>query len=219
MLRSRITDRFIEQGNVDRFECKRCFDVVVGGLLFLCLLPLMLLIGLALRIEGGGAVLFAQDRIGKNLRKFRIFKFRTLYANSGSGSASEGLSRDDPRLTTVGRLLREMGLDELPQLLNVLGGTMSLVGPRPLIAEEAVACVDVCPERYSVRPGITGLAQVNGRNALPLPERLREDSEYVVHRTIALDIIILIRTLAVPFSPRNAYARSSTSRETTGVDR
>jgi lipopolysaccharide/colanic/teichoic acid biosynthesis glycosyltransferase len=171
----------------------------------------MLLIAAAIALENRGPIVFVQYRIGRNGRSFRMLKFRTLPDHADDG-CRRVLTRYDARLTALARFLRETGLDELPQLVNVIGGTMSLVGPRPLVEADAFACIKPCAERFLVPPGITGLAQVRGRNSVPLLKRLRDDALYIRRRSLRLDMLILIQTLLVPFSPDNAYPCGSTVR-------
>jgi sugar transferase EpsL len=173
---------------------KRTFDVVAGLLALVVLSPLILAIALSVRIRLGRPVLFRQDRPGRGGRIFRIVKFRTMRdARDPQGQ----LLPDAERLTAFGRFLRSTSLDELPELLNVLRGDMSLVGPRPLLVQYLGRYSAAEARRHEVRPGITGLAQVNGRNATTWEERLRLDTWYVDHRTLWLDLRILARTVSI----------------------
>ena len=171
---------------------KRGFDIVVAAALLVVLAPLMAMIALAVRIGLGRPVIFVQERPGKGGRVFRLHKFRTMRDARGP----DGMPLPDAeRLTGLGRFLRASSLDELPELWNVLRGDMSLVGPRPLLVEYLDRYSPRQARRHEVRPGITGLAQVSGRNALGWDERLELDVRYVDERTFWLDLRILLLTL------------------------
>lgn len=173
---------------------KRIFDLCLAGLALLILWPLMLLTALGVLLAVGRPVLFTQVRPGLHARPFRIFKFRTMIsAQSGDGTPLS----DGERLTRLGRLLRATSLDELPELFNVLRGDMSLVGPRPLLTEYLPLYSDEQARRHEVPPGITGWAQVKGRNALGWEEKFELDVWYVDNHSIWLDLKILWLTLAM----------------------
>lgn len=163
---------------------KRILDLVGACLALALCLPLCAAVGLGIACAGGGPVLFRQQRIGRHGRPFRILKFRTLPASGG---------RPGP----LGRLLRRTSLDELPQLWNVLRGEMSLVGPRPQLALHLPPGDSTFARRHDCLPGITGLAQVSGRNLLSWRRRFELDLEYVTQRSLGLDLAILLRTLPV----------------------
>ena len=171
---------------------KRAFDIVVAAALLVVLAPLMAMIALAVRIGLGQPVIFVQERPGKGGRVFRLYKFRTMRDARGPDGTP---LPDAERLTGLGRFLRASSLDELPELWNVLRGDMSLVGPRPLLVEYLDRYSPRQARRHEVRPGITGLAQVSGRNALGWDERLELDVRYVDERTFWLDLRILLLTL------------------------
>jgi lipopolysaccharide/colanic/teichoic acid biosynthesis glycosyltransferase len=171
---------------------KRALDIVLAGTLLLLLSPLALALAILVRWRMGPPALFRQVRPGKDARPFTLYKFRTMTDARG---ADGELLPDAARLTPLGRWLRRTSLDELPQLLNVLRGDMSLVGPRPLLMEYLPLYDARQARRHEVRPGITGWAQVNGRNALSWPERFELDLWYVEHRSFALDLKILGMTL------------------------
>lgn len=179
------------------FFAKRTFDVILGSLGLLALAPLFLVIAMAVKLSSAGPVMFRQERVGKGGKLFVILKFRTMRANDDSDRTwSVG---DDPRVTTVGRMLRRTSLDELPQLINVLRGHMSLVGPRPERPFFVSQFQDKIPYylgRHRVLPGITGWAQVHGlRGDTSIQERVAYDNHYIDHRTIWLDLRILARTV------------------------
>lgn len=171
---------------------KRAFDLIVAGCGLLLLSPLLALVAWQVGRHLGSPVLFRQQRPGRNGIPFVIIKFRTM--RDAVDAHGEPLA-DGERLTSFGRLLRATSLDELPELWNVLRGDMSLVGPRPLLMEYLPLYSAEQFRRHSVRPGITGLAQINGRNALSWEEKFRLDVWYVDHRSFWLDLKILFQTL------------------------
>ena len=172
---------------------KRLFDLVVALFALLVLWPLMLLVALVIRIRMGAPVLFRQQRPGYKGRPFTLYKFRTMTLASG---ADADVARDAERLTPLGRTLRKWTLDELPQFWNVLRGDVSLVGPRPLLMQYLGRYSPEQARRHDVKPGLTGWAQVNGRNAQTWEDRFALDVWYVEHWSLALDAKILWRTLA-----------------------
>lgn len=172
---------------------KRALDVGIAATLLVVTAPLLLLIALAVRRYLGAPVLFAQERPGRAGEIFRLYKFRSMRAPAAG--EEPGPVSDARRLTGFGRFLRSTSLDELPELWNVLRGEMSLVGPRPLLPEYLPLYTPAQARRHEVRPGITGWAQVSGRNSLPWPERFVLDVWYVDHRSILLDLRILALTL------------------------
>ncbi len=192
---------------------KRSEDIVLSGVLLVLFLPLMLLIALVIKLDSPGPVFFLQPRFGFNNNPFTVRKFRTMAANAGNDASVPQARRNDPRVTRVGRFLRKASLDELPQLINVLTGEMSLVGPRPhAIAhnEYYADLIDGYLHRHRVKPGITGWAQVNGLRGetatlQAMHERVKHDLYYIEHWSLLLDIWILMRTLTAGFVHRNAY--------------
>jgi sugar transferase EpsL len=178
---------------------KRLIDVVVASLLLMLLSPVIAVVAIAVRIDVGRPVLFRQQRPGFDGAPFGFVKFRTMR----DAQDAEGRPLPDAdRLTRFGAALRATSLDELPSLVNVLRGEMSLVGPRPLLLHYLPLYTAREARRHEVRPGVTGWAQVNGRNDLPWDDKLELDVWYVEHRTLALDVRILLRTLVVPFARR-----------------
>ena len=171
---------------------KRVLDVAAAGVLLLALSPVLAAVAVAVRLGLGSPVLFRQTRAGWAARPFTLFKFRTMLDVKGADGAP---LPDDRRLTPFGRRLRRTSLDELPELWNVLRGDMSLVGPRPLLVDYLPRYSPEQARRHTVRPGITGWAQVNGRNATTWEERFRLDVWYVDHVGLQLDLRILARTL------------------------
>lgn len=163
-------------------------DIVVLFVVSVPLGVLGVLIALAVRLSSPGPVLFRQDRIGAGGDVFECLKFRTMV------DGDNPLIPDQSRVTVVGRLLRRFSIDELPQLVNVARGEMSIVGPRPMLAFQADRCAPDQHRRFAVRPGLTGLAQVSGRNALPWSDRIALDIEYVENQSLCLDVGIIVRT-------------------------
>jgi exopolysaccharide biosynthesis polyprenyl glycosylphosphotransferase len=190
---------------------KRVFDLVVGGLALVALSPILIACAVAIRLEGPGPILFRQTRYGINLVGFRIFKFRTMRTME-DGRVVRQATRDDPRITRVGRVLRRWNLDELPQLLNVVEGTMSLVGPRPHAMAHDQAFSTTLAEytrRHNAKPGITGWAQVNGfrgeiADEAALRGRLTHDLYYLDNWSLWFDICIIALTVVSPKAYRNA---------------
>jgi lipopolysaccharide/colanic/teichoic acid biosynthesis glycosyltransferase len=182
---------------------KRIFDVVFSGIGLVVLAPLMAVIAILIRITMGPRVLFRQDRPGQYGVPFTILKFRTMrHAQSGELA----IKNDAQRMTALGSFLRKCSLDELPELWNVLRGEMSLVGPRPLLMEYLARYTPQQARRMEVRPGITGWAQVNGRNALSWDEKFKLDIWYVDHRSFWLDIKILGMTFVQVISRKGISA-------------
>jgi exopolysaccharide biosynthesis polyprenyl glycosylphosphotransferase len=184
---------------------KGAVDRAGAAVLLVVLAPVLLTIATAVRFSSRGPVLFRQERVGRNGESFRLIKFRTMYLDAEARLAElrhlnehDGVLfkiRDDPRVTRIGRRLRQFSLDELPQLINVLKGDMSLVGPRPPLPAEVAAYPDWVRPRLAVKPGMTGLWQVSGRADLPWEEAIRLDLRYVENWSLSLDLVILLRTI------------------------
>ena len=182
---------------------KRVFDFLVSLLLIILLSPAFLLIGIVIAIDAGNPVIYKQYRVGKDNKLFYIYKFRTMRKGTPLAATSD-LAEAEKYITKSGRFLRKTSLDELPQLFNVLAGDMSFVGPRPLIPEEKeIRQLRKEYNVYSVRPGITGLAQVNGRDMLSDEEKALFDKEYVDKQSIKLDIKIMFKTVMVVLKREN----------------
>ena len=182
---------------------KRAFDFTVSLILIIILFPLFLLISLIVLIDAGTPVIFRQYRVGKDNKLFYIFKFRTM-RRGVKNVATADLKNSDKFITRSGRFLRKTSLDELPQLVNVLLGDMSFVGPRPLIPEEKeIRALRKKYNVYSVQPGITGWAQINGRDNLTDEEKALFDKEYIDKQSIWFDIKILLRTVLVVLKREN----------------
>ncbi|MDQ3766303.1 MAG: sugar transferase [Actinomycetota bacterium] len=193
---------------IEAFE-KRALDVVGSGLCLIVLSPLLLLISLAILVTSGGPILFGQERLGKDGKLFRMWKFRTMQVDAGAATGPMWTTQSDPRRTAIGKLLRRISLDELPQFVNVLAGDMTLVGPRPEqphFVEGFAKEIYSYQYRHRVRPGITGWAQVNGlRGNTSITSRVDFDNWYIEHWSAVGDVRILIRTLLEVFRGRNAY--------------
>jgi len=198
-----------------RLVVKEIFDRAIAGLALVLLSPLFGLVAMAIRLSDAGPALFTQTRVGKDGRTFKIYKFRTMVVDAEKRLAelrqsndSDGVlfkMRRDPRITAIGGRLRKWSVDELPQLINVFRGEMSLVGPRPALPEEAARYADHVRRRLVVKPGLTGMWQVNGRSDLSWDETVRLDLRYVENWSFALDLQILWKTIAVIFRGSGAY--------------
>jgi len=179
---------------VGRFA-KRTLDIAISLVALAFLLIPFALFGLAIKLEDRGPIFFRQERIGRRGAPFRVWKFRTMVVGARTMGLGATVAADDERITRVGKFLRNLGLDELPQLLNVLFGEMSLVGPRPTLAYQVEQYSDYQRRRLDAKPGITSLAVVSGRNALLWTERIELDIQYIDSWTFGLDVRILFRTL------------------------
>ncbi len=186
---------------------KRLFDLVCSVLLLMVLSPLFILIALAIKITSPGEVFYLQQRLGLNGEIFRMYKFRSMVPNAVHIGSGMFMEKDDPRVTPVGKLLRKTSLDELPQLLNIVRGEMSLVGPRPAPLHHLDKYDATQRKRLAVKPGITGWAQVRGRLALYWPERIQLDVWYVENCSFWLDLRILAETIPVLILHRGGTAQ------------
>ena len=178
---------------------KRTFDIVVSlfAILMLIAIPVMIVIPIVIKLTSKGPAFFTQTRVGKEGKEFVMYKFRTMIPEQYDGNGVEIMSED--RITKIGRILRKTSLDELPQLFNILNGTMSIIGPRPMLDYQAPRCIGEENLRFKMRPGLTGLAQVKGRNNIQWEERIQYDIEYVKTFTFWLDIVILFKTVLLVF--------------------
>jgi len=172
----------------------RAADVTVAGAALLLASPVLGLAALAVRLADGGPVLYRQTRVGKDGVDFELLKLRTMVVGAEAQGAGFAVDRGDPRITPVGRVLRRLSLDELPQLWNVVRGDMSVIGPRPTLRYQVERYTPRQRRRLEVKPGITGWAQIHGRARLPWPERIELDVWYVEHRSPWLDLKILAKT-------------------------
>jgi len=185
---------------------KRVMDIVVAAAILAVGWPMLAILAILIRCDSRGPVLFRQQRAGRGMQPFTLYKFRTMRADADPFDTSPQRP-DDPRLTRIGRILRETSLDELPQLWNVLKGDMSLVGPRPLYMNQARAFTPRQRRRLDIRPGLTGLAQIQGRGEVPHEEKLEIDIRYVEQASLWLDLKILWASLAFPFRRKEAYQK------------
>jgi lipopolysaccharide/colanic/teichoic acid biosynthesis glycosyltransferase len=183
----------------------RMADVVISALALLMLLPLLTLIAGLIKLDSSGPVFFRQARLGRGGAQFSIFKFRTMANGAEEFGLKKSTAHNDNRITHIGRLLRNWSIDEIPQLLNIIKGEMSIVGPRPAFPEHLEVYTGRQKRRLEVLPGLTGWAQVNGRNSLSWPARIEHDLWYVEHRSLKLNLIIMWRTIPVLFNTDLIY--------------
>ncbi|MGY6627963.1 MAG: sugar transferase [Oceanicaulis sp.] len=198
--------------------CKRGLDVLIALCVLVFLSPVLIAIAIAVRLQDGGPAIFSHNRIGKNGQPFKCYKFRSMVIDaqarldallaSDCDAAAEWARdqklRKDPRITGLGRFLRKSSLDELPQLFNIIRGDMSVVGPRPIVADEVARYGGLFDAYASVRPGVTGLWQVSGRNDVSYDARVRLDAHYAVHWTVLGDIWIILKTVPAVVLGRSA---------------
>jgi lipopolysaccharide/colanic/teichoic acid biosynthesis glycosyltransferase len=184
----------------------RAADLAIAAAALVLVSPLLLAAAVAIRLESRGPAFYRQRRVGKDGKAFELWKLRTMVPGAEEMGAGIYVLEGDPRITRVGRLLRRLSLDELPNLVNVLKGDMAIVGPRPTIQEQVDRYSDRQRRRLEVKPGITGWAQVNGRASLPWPERIELDIWYVENRSLLLDLRILALTLKLLATGRGLYS-------------
>jgi lipopolysaccharide/colanic/teichoic acid biosynthesis glycosyltransferase len=188
---------------------KRAIDISIALPLVVLTAPLLALLALAVRLESPGDPIYRQTRVGRHGELFEIYKLRTMVDGAEFTGAGLAIAAGDPRITRLGTLLRRYSLDELPNLWNVLRGEMSIVGPRPTLKAQVDEYSERQRGRLAVKPGITGWAQINGRASLPWPERIELDLWYVEHRSVALDLRILARTLGQVAGGHGLYKGAS----------
>jgi lipopolysaccharide/colanic/teichoic acid biosynthesis glycosyltransferase len=184
---------------------RRAVDIAVSAVILVLASPLLAAALVAIRLESRGPAFYRQRRIGLLGRPFEMLKLRTMVVGAERLGAGLAINEGDPRVTRAGAFLRRTSLDELPNLVNVLRGEMSLIGPRPTLPAQVAAYTPRQRCRLTVRPGITGWAQVNGRAALPWGERIELDLFYIAHRSLSLDLRILWRTVAIVFGGSGLY--------------
>jgi exopolysaccharide biosynthesis polyprenyl glycosylphosphotransferase len=195
---------------------KRFADLVISELALIALSPLFLLLAIVIKLTSRGPVFFVQVRVGRYGRHFRFYKFRSMYVDAeerkkallAQNQSADGVifkMKNDPRITPVGKLLRRTSMDELPQLLNVLFGDMSLVGPRPPVPSEVQQYTMNDRKRLEVKPGLTCLWQVSGRSDIPFKQQVRLDQEYIRAMGIKNDLVILLRTIPAILTGKGAY--------------
>lgn len=189
---------------------KRLLDILISAVALIILSPIYLIVAILVRVKLGTPVIFSQQRPGKNEKIFRLYKFRTMTDARG---ADGELLPDEERMTKFGNMLRSTSLDELPELWNIFIGQMSLVGPRPLLVKYLPLYNEHQKKRHNVRPGLTGLAQVNGRNAISWEERFDLDVEYVENVTFFGDVKILIKTVTTVFQREGIHSENNVTME------
>jgi lipopolysaccharide/colanic/teichoic acid biosynthesis glycosyltransferase len=183
----------------------RLVDLTVATLALLVSSPVLLIAMIAIRVESPGSPIYRQRRIGRHGEPFEMLKLRTMVSGAEHQGAGLAVNYGDPRITRVGHVLRRFSIDELPNLVNVLRGEMSIVGPRPTIQAQVDQYTSLQRRRLEVKPGITGWAQINGRASLPWHERIELDIWYVDHRTLRLDLAILLKTIRLLASGEGLY--------------
>ena len=198
-----------KKGFYEKF-LKRSFDFVLSLLALILLSPLLLIIAILVRIKLGAPVLFKQPRPGLNEKVFNLYKFRTM---TNQKDSQGNLLSDDVRLTKFGKFLRSTSLDELPSLINILKGNLSIVGPRPLLVQYLPLYNKEQRKRHEVRPGLTGLAQVNGRNAISWKQKFQLDFKYVSKVTFIGDLVIIIKTIRKVYTRENINSNTSITME------
>ena len=184
---------------------RRAFDIVVAGIALLFFSPVLLASMIAIRLESRGSPIYRQRRVGLDGEEFDVLKLRTMVTGAEHLGAGMAIDEGDARITRVGGFLRRTSLDEIPNLINVLRGDMAVIGPRPTIPVQVAQYTDRQRGRLTVKPGLTGWAQVNGRAALPWPDRIELDLWYIEHRSWRLDVQILLRTARMVLSGHGLY--------------
>ena len=184
-------------------------DIVISLMALLVIAPFWLLIAIMIKQDSVGPVFYIHTRVGRNGREFSCFKFRTMRSDADPNKLAE--SKDDDRITGIGNILRKTSLDETPQLINVLLGDMSIVGPRPALPVQVKHFSETDAWKLKVKPGLTGWTQVNGRNSIPYEKRMELDCWYAKHHNVLLDIWIILRTFKVLILGDGLYDKGSTS--------
>jgi len=185
---------------------KRILDLILGIIGLILTSPLWLYVIIRIKAEDRGPVFFVQERVGKNGKLFRMYKFRSMIVGAEKKGLGVFIRTDDERITRIGKFIRKTSIDELPQLINVLKGEMSIVGPRPTLEYQVKRYNEEQKRRLSVKPGITGWAQINGRNNMTWPEKIKLDLWYVDHWSIGLDLKIIGRTIWFVLKKEGIYS-------------
>lgn len=200
-----VQGKLIKERNIIYFIIKRFFDIFLSFIALILLSPIFLIVMIAIKLTSKGPIFFKHKRIGKNHQEIGIWKFRTMVVNAEkmiedfTPEQKEEYEKNfklenDPRITKIGNVLRKTSLDELPQLINILGGSMSIVGPRPVVEDELHFYGDKVDDFLSVTPGLTGLWACSGRSDIPYDERVKLELYYVNHASIGLDLMIIFKT-------------------------
>lgn len=194
---------------------KRLFDIVLSSVAIVCLSPVFLLTAVAIRLEDGGPAIFTQQRTGKDMQPFKMYKFRSMYVNADEKMAElledneqAGPAfkiKNDPRITKVGRFIRKVSIDELPQLLNIIKGDMSIVGPRPILTFQMEECNDYEKQRVIVKPGLTCYWQIGGRANIKWNEWVELDLNYIEDMSLWTDFKMILKTIPAIFDSEGAY--------------
>lgn len=211
----KIYDNFYISRKGYYYHIKRVFDIFFSLIAIVFLIPLLIAVAIFIKFDSEGEVLFTQNRVGIDGKIFKMYKFRSMFNDAELRldklkhlNEIDGLMfkmKEDPRVTNIGRIIRAYSIDELPQLLNVIKGDMSLIGPRPPLIREFKEYTDYDKQRLYITPGITGLWQVSGRNSLTFSEMVEIDIEYIKTLSMKKDIIIFLKTIIVVLKKENAY--------------
>ncbi len=205
------SSKMIKNKKGKSFVLKRIFDILVSGIALIVLLPIFAIIGIFIKLDSKGSVFFIQERAGENGRVFRAYKLRTMVDNAVAVGGGK-ISQEDSRITRIGKYLR-WGIDELPQLINVFKGDMSLVGPRPTLIEQVNRYSKEHRRRLEMKPGLTGWALINGRNILSWPKKIELDIWYIDHWSLWLDLKILFKTIwVVIFTRDGVYGKDGVNK-------
>ena len=215
MEKANINDSVMQKDSTLYGVSKRCIDIVASLAGIICLSPIFLVVSILIKRESKGPIIFSQDRIGKNKTTFKMYKFRSMVQNAeelkeklqaqNEMSGPMFKMKEDPRVTKIGKFIRRTSIDELPQLINVLKGDMSLVGPRPSLPKEVEQFEDWMMERLNVKPGLTCYWQVSGRNNIDFEDWMKLDIKYVRERNTLTDIKLIFKTVGVLFGDDNAH--------------
>lgn len=188
---------------------KRIMDLVIAFFALLFFLPVWIVIAILIKLDSPGPIFYTHPRIAKGGKEFPCFKFRSMYIDSDPNKLAA--SNEDPRITKIGKFIRKTSLDETPQILNVFRGEMSTVGPRPALPLQVEHFSEQDKLKLTVKPGLTGWTQVNGRNSIPYEKRMELDVWYAKNNNVFLDMLILIKTVKVLLTPNDIYDAKSTS--------
>lgn len=212
--RSNMREVYQRKSGVYKF-LKRFFDILLSGIALVCLSPVFLITAIAIKLEDGGPAFFTQPRAGRDMKPFKMYKFRSMYVNADeklkdllkdneqTGHAFK--IKNDPRITKVGKFIRKVSIDELPQLINILKGDMSIVGPRPILTWQMEECNEYEKQRLIVRPGLTCYWQIGGRANIEWDQWVELDLDYIRDMSIWTDIKMIVKTVPAVFESEGAY--------------